>query len=62
MRSGHAALVGTDAAAIVREARRALARPPRPRTRDLYGDGRASRRIVSAMAEMLRAEARRGRA
>ena len=54
VRSGHAALVGTDAEAIVRAARRALARAPRARTRDLYGDGRASRRIVSAMAEMLR--------
>jgi UDP-N-acetylglucosamine 2-epimerase (non-hydrolysing) len=56
--SGHAVVVGTDASAIVREARRALARPARPRARDLYGDGRASRRIVSAMAKMLRAGGR----
>ena len=58
VRSGHAVLVGTDAAAIVGEARRALARAPRPRARDLYGDGRASRRIVSTMAKMLRGEGR----
>ena len=62
VRSGHAVVVGTDASAIVREARRALARPARPRARDLYGDGRASRRIVSAMAKMLRAEGRSRRA
>jgi UDP-N-acetylglucosamine 2-epimerase (non-hydrolysing) len=54
VRSGHAALVGTSASAIVRAARRALARRPRPRARDIYGDGRASQRIVSAVARHLR--------
>lgn len=54
VRSGHAVVVGTDPSVIVREARRALARPRRPPARDLYGDGRASHRIVSAMARLLR--------
>jgi UDP-N-acetylglucosamine 2-epimerase len=55
VRSGHAQLVGTDPSVIVRQARRALAKPPRPRARDLYGDGRAARRIVRAMETFLRA-------
>jgi UDP-N-acetylglucosamine 2-epimerase (non-hydrolysing) len=55
VRSGHAVVVGTEPSAIVREARRALARPARPPARDLYGDGRASRRIVRALLDFLRA-------
>ena len=38
------------------EPRRALARGPRPPAQNLYGDGRAARRIVSAIARLLRAE------
>ena len=56
VRSGHAVVVGTEPAVIVRAARRALARGPRPPARNLYGDGRAARRIVSAIARLLRAE------
>lgn len=58
VRSGHAVVVGTDPSVIVREARRALAGPRRPPARDLYGDGRASRRIVRAMVELLRTRER----
>ena len=54
VRTGHAVLVGTDPAAILREARRALARPPRPAARNLYGDGRAAQRIVRALETLLR--------
>ncbi len=54
VRTGHAVMVGTDPAAIVREARRALARPARPAARDLYGDGRAAQRIVRAVEKLLR--------
>jgi UDP-N-acetylglucosamine 2-epimerase (non-hydrolysing) len=54
VRSGHAVVVGTDPAAILREARRALARPPRPPARNLYGDGRAAARIARAVEKLLR--------
>ncbi|RDI76257.1 wecB: UDP-N-acetylglucosamine 2-epimerase [Gaiella occulta] len=53
VRAGAARLVGLDGDAIVREAERILARPAASlRSRafdDLYGDGRASERILSAL-------------
>jgi len=51
--TGHAKLVGWDPGRIVRAAREALARDWRPDPSEVYGDGRASRRIVSGLLRRL---------
>ncbi|RLC87671.1 MAG: UDP-N-acetylglucosamine 2-epimerase (non-hydrolyzing) [Chloroflexi bacterium] len=48
--TGHAKLVGWDPGRIVGAAREALARDWRPDPSEVYGDGRAARRIVSTLS------------
>jgi UDP-N-acetylglucosamine 2-epimerase (non-hydrolysing) len=49
VQAGAARLIGTDADAIVNAVECALARPDTPGRSQLYGDGRASERIVDAL-------------